>query len=227
MRGHCGFFLPTTVTCPLITDYHRLFALWPGGSVQDFPSFLKDAGQQLERNPARDWGYFFLFFLASQTLSAQTCTKWKQTQSRLLISIRLDLCPSISPAVDTKWPTLLCTVLNIWFIYYIYLAGGAGGGGRGGRGDGGGQVGGGGHWKLLLVSKVRNLDLSGQCGRFFKPYFFFFAVQSYKLHEWHQPGIFWAMWPELTPNPVPLIFTNCLSPANTFHWCGADSVTGS
>lgn len=44
--------------------------------------------------------FFFLFFslfffLASQTLSAQTCAKWKQTQPRLLITIRLDLCPSI------------------------------------------------------------------------------------------------------------------------------------
>jgi len=28
------------------------------GSVQDFPSFLKDAGEQLERNPARDWDFW-------------------------------------------------------------------------------------------------------------------------------------------------------------------------
>lgn len=34
-----------------------------------------------------------LGFLASQTLSVQTCAKWKQTQPRLLITIRLDLCP--------------------------------------------------------------------------------------------------------------------------------------
>lgn len=33
------------------------------------------------------------FFLASQTLSVQTCAKWKQTQPSLLITIRLDLCP--------------------------------------------------------------------------------------------------------------------------------------
>lgn len=65
--------------------------------------------------------FFFSLFLASQTLSAQTCAKWKQTQPRLLITIHLDLCPCISPTADTKWPTLLCTVLNIWFINYIYL----------------------------------------------------------------------------------------------------------
>lgn len=62
-----------------------------GGGVQDFPSFLKDAGEQLERNPARS-----LWFLASQTLSAQTCAKLKQTPPRLLITIRLDLCPVFS-----------------------------------------------------------------------------------------------------------------------------------
>lgn len=37
--------------------------------------------------------FFFFFFLASQTLSVQTCAKGKQTEPRLLITIRLDLCP--------------------------------------------------------------------------------------------------------------------------------------
>lgn len=32
-----------------------------------------------------------------------------------------------------------------------------------------------------------------------------FPMQSYKLHKWHQAGIFRAMCPEPTPNPTPLI----------------------
>lgn len=32
-----------------------------------------------------------------------------------------------------------------------------------------------------------------------------FHAQSYKLRDWHQSGIFCAMWRESSPNPVPLI----------------------
>lgn len=86
----CGLI---SVYCNMSTNHWlppSVCAVTSGG-VQDFPSFLKDAGEQLEQNSARDWD-----FLASQTLSAQTCAKWKQTQPRLLITIRLDLCPLLS-----------------------------------------------------------------------------------------------------------------------------------
>lgn len=48
-----------------------------------------------------------------------------------------------------------------------------------------------------------NLDVVGGLSVIFSNPLF--HMQSYKLLDWHQAGISQAMWPELTPNPAPLI----------------------
>lgn len=145
--------------------------------------------------------FFFFFFLASQTLSAQTCTKWKQTQPRLLITIHLDLCRLFfsSSLRHTKWPIAAVQRQN--------------------------------QPPFPLVRGTAPCRPDKTCLTRRKPEWFFknllFHVQSYKLQRltpvWYLLGhVAWINAKSCAAN-----FTNCLSLANTFHWCGACSVTGS
>lgn len=123
-----------------------------------------------------------LGFLASQTLSVQTCAKWKQTQPRLLITIRLDLCPlffserhkmddsSVRPLEKKKKKV--------------------------------------GSWSCSLCPRDSPPRLDNTGWHTGTPRDFsnlLFHAQSYKLRDRHQSGIFCAMWRESSPNPVPLI----------------------
>lgn len=69
------------------------------GSVQDFPSFLKDAGEQLEWNPARGPGFFGKSnFISTNMRKMKTNTA--QTANYHPLG---PLSPIFSPR-DTKWP---------------------------------------------------------------------------------------------------------------------------
>lgn len=161
-----------TVTCPLITDYHRLFVLWPVAVYKISHRSWRMLGNSLSRIQLGTGIFGKSNFISTNMRKMKTNTTQTANYHPL---------GPLSPVFlrETQNGRLRCTVQKSGGSCSCSLCPRD----NPGRLDNAG-------WHTGSPGDYSNL---------------LFHVQSYKLHNWHQSGIFWAMWPESTPNPVPLI----------------------
>lgn len=162
-----------TVTCPLITDYHRLFVLWPVAVYKISHRSWRMLGNSLSGIQHGTGIFGKSNFISTNMRKMKTNTTHTANYHPLG-----PLSPVFSHR-DTKWPTVSCIPLEIGESCCCSFCPRHNPCCLDNTG-----------WHTGSPSDFSNL---------------LFHVQSYKLHDWHQSGIFWAMWPESTPNPVPLI----------------------